>query len=103
VPPSLGNLPRINQGRQVETDDIHLQFDSIVVLNHGANDGIVNLPPQIILQSRQRVQSESRVSLTSVSCRFATPTKHENTCEIGLRSAQPARDEGRSSLEHEAR
>ena len=34
---SLGNLPRINQGRQVEADDIHLQFDSIVVLNHSAN------------------------------------------------------------------
>jgi hypothetical protein len=40
--PSLSNLPRINQGRQVEADSIHLQFDSIVVLNHGANDSILN-------------------------------------------------------------
>jgi len=40
--PSLGNLPRINQGRQVEADDIHLQFDSIVVLNHSADNSILD-------------------------------------------------------------
>ena len=39
---SLDNLPRINQRREVEADDVHLQFDSIVVLNHGANDGILD-------------------------------------------------------------
>ena len=38
----LDNLPRINQRSEVKTDDIHLQFDSIVVLNHGANDGILD-------------------------------------------------------------
>jgi len=41
---SVDHLLRINQRREVETDDIHLQFDSIAVLNHGANDGILNLP-----------------------------------------------------------
>jgi hypothetical protein len=32
----------MNQGRKVEADDIHLQFDSIVV-NHGANEGVLDL------------------------------------------------------------
>ena len=41
-PISLDNLPRITQHREVETDDVHLWFDSIVVLNHGAYDGILN-------------------------------------------------------------
>src|SRR6516162_2656222 len=41
---SVDHLLRINQRREVETDDIHMQFDSIAVLNHGANDGILNLP-----------------------------------------------------------
>jgi len=40
----LGNLPRINQRREIKADNIHLQFDSIVVLNHGANNCIFNLP-----------------------------------------------------------
>jgi hypothetical protein len=39
---SLNNLPRIDQRREVETDNIHLSLDSIVVLNHGANDGILD-------------------------------------------------------------
>jgi len=34
---SPDNLLRINQRREVEADNIHLQFGSIVVLNHGAN------------------------------------------------------------------
>jgi len=51
----------------------------------------------------RRICAISGVISNEWSCRFATPTKHENTCEIGLRSTQPARDEGRSSLEHEAR
>ena len=38
----LDNLPRINQRSEVKTDDIHLQFDSIVVVNHGTNDSILN-------------------------------------------------------------
>jgi hypothetical protein len=41
-PASLNNLPRINQRREVEADNIHLQFDPIVVLNHGANNGILD-------------------------------------------------------------
>ena len=41
---SLDNLPRINQRREVETDDVHLQFGLIAVLNHGTNDGVLNLP-----------------------------------------------------------
>jgi len=40
---SLDNLPKVNQRRKVEADDSHLQFGSIVVLNHGANDGILDL------------------------------------------------------------
>src|SRR6516225_8742856 len=39
---SLDNLPRINQRRQVEADNIHLQFDYILVLNHGADDSILD-------------------------------------------------------------
>ena len=39
----LNDLVRINQRREVETNDVYLQFDSIVVLNHGANDGILDL------------------------------------------------------------
>ena len=41
---SLDNLPRINQRREVETYDIHLYFGFIAVLNHGANDSILNFP-----------------------------------------------------------
>jgi hypothetical protein len=40
----IDNLPRINQRREIETDNIHLQFDSIIVVNHGANDGILDFP-----------------------------------------------------------
>ena len=40
--PSFDNLPRINQRREVEAVDVHLQFDSIVVVNHGANYGVLN-------------------------------------------------------------
>jgi hypothetical protein len=36
---SLDNPPRINQRCQVEADNINLQFDSVIVLDHGANDG----------------------------------------------------------------
>jgi len=39
---SLDDLPHINQRREIEADNIHLQFDSIGVLNHGANDGILD-------------------------------------------------------------
>jgi len=42
VLPSFDNLPRINQRREVEAVDVHLQFDSIVVVNHGANYGVLN-------------------------------------------------------------
>jgi len=41
---SLDNLPRINQRREVQADNIHLEFDSIIVLNHGAYDGILDSP-----------------------------------------------------------
>ena len=34
---------RINQRREVETHDIDLQLGFIAVLNHGANDGILDL------------------------------------------------------------
>ena len=40
--PSFDNLPRINQRREVEADDVHLQFDSIVVLNYGLHDSILD-------------------------------------------------------------
>jgi len=40
---SLDNLPGVDQRREVETDNIHLQFDTIV-LNHGANDSILDFP-----------------------------------------------------------
>jgi hypothetical protein len=43
-PISLDNLPPIDQRREVKADNIHLQFDSILVLNHGANDSILDLP-----------------------------------------------------------
>jgi hypothetical protein len=41
---SLDHLPRINQRREVEADNIHLQFDSVGVVNHGANNGILSFP-----------------------------------------------------------
>ena len=37
---SLDNLSGINQRREVEADNIHLQLESIGVLNHGTNDGL---------------------------------------------------------------
>jgi len=40
---SLDNLPRINQRREVETHNVHLSLESIGVLNHGANDSILDL------------------------------------------------------------
>ena len=45
-PVSLDHLPRINQGREVQADNIHLQFDSIVVLNHGSNEELVYSPKE---------------------------------------------------------
>ena len=42
VLPSFDNLPRINQRREVEADDIHLQFDSIIVLNHSADNSVLD-------------------------------------------------------------
>ena len=44
TPHSLNDLLRINQRREVEADNIHLQFDSIVFLNHRADDGILDFP-----------------------------------------------------------
>jgi len=38
----IDNLAPLGQLRDVEADDIHLQFDSIGMLNHGANDSILN-------------------------------------------------------------
>jgi len=38
----IDNLAPVGQRRDVEADDIHLQFDSIGMLNHGANDSILN-------------------------------------------------------------
>jgi len=35
-------MPRVNQRRQVETDEVHLQVDFAPESNHGANDGILN-------------------------------------------------------------
>jgi hypothetical protein len=43
-PISLNNVPRINQRREVEANNIHLQFDSIVVLNHSADNSILDFP-----------------------------------------------------------
>jgi hypothetical protein len=43
-PISLDNLPRVDQSRQVEADDVYLQFDSVIVLNHSADDGILDFP-----------------------------------------------------------
>jgi hypothetical protein len=40
---TVNDLPIVNQRRQVESDHIHLQFDSIGVLNHGFHDGILDL------------------------------------------------------------
>ena len=39
---SLDNLPSINQRSEVEADNIHLQFHSIVVVNHGAHYRVFN-------------------------------------------------------------
>ena len=33
-----------HQRREIEADNIHLQFDSIGVLSRGANNGVLNLP-----------------------------------------------------------
>jgi len=35
-------LLRIDQRREVEADNIYLQFDSIGVLHHGAYDGVLD-------------------------------------------------------------
>jgi hypothetical protein len=40
---AINNPRQVNQRREVQTDNIHLQFDSIVVVNHSANDGILDL------------------------------------------------------------
>jgi hypothetical protein len=37
-------LTRINQRRQVESDDVHLKFDLIAVLNYGSNDSVLDFP-----------------------------------------------------------
>ena len=39
---SLDHLPRVNKRREVEADDIHLLFGAIGVLDHGANDSILD-------------------------------------------------------------
>ena len=39
---SLDNLPRIDQRYEVEPDNIYLQLDSIVVVNHGAHYRVFN-------------------------------------------------------------
>ena len=42
---SLHNLPRINQRREVQADNIHLlKLGFAPELNHGANDSILDLP-----------------------------------------------------------
>ena len=38
----LDNLPRINQRGEVEADNVHLEFDYILILNHGADDSILD-------------------------------------------------------------
>jgi hypothetical protein len=37
-------LDERHQRREVEADNIHLQFDSIGVLSHGAKNGILIFP-----------------------------------------------------------
>ena len=40
---SLPNdLPLLNQRPEVKSDNVKLQFDSIVVMNHGAHHGILD-------------------------------------------------------------
>ena len=41
---SLDNLSGINQRREVEANNIYLQLGAIVVLDHGADDGILDFP-----------------------------------------------------------
>jgi len=43
-PVSPDNLPGINQCREVEADDIHLQFGAIIVLNDSADNSILDFP-----------------------------------------------------------
>ena len=40
---SLDNLPRIDQRREVEADDVHLRLET-AMLNHSANDASSILP-----------------------------------------------------------
>jgi hypothetical protein len=40
---SLDNLPRINQRCQVQADNVNLQLGAVDLLNHGPNDGVINL------------------------------------------------------------
>ena len=42
-PISLDNLPRIDQCREVEPDNVHPQVGPFGVFDHGANDGILDL------------------------------------------------------------
>jgi hypothetical protein len=56
----LDNLARINQCREVEADNIHLQIDSIGVLNHSAYDGILDLAV---------VQVFTRILSPTLNCR----------------------------------
>ena len=73
---SLDNLPRINQRHKVEADDVYLWFDSIVVLNHGANHSIFNFP---VVQ----VDADSR--LTSCGIQWLKPTRLDHSFSLTLR------------------
>jgi len=46
----LDNLPRINQRREVETDNIHPQFGAIGELNYDAHHGILNFAARLTLK-----------------------------------------------------
>ena len=64
---SPDSLPRINQRREVEADNIHLQFCSIVVLNHGANcDPRISAEPEsIALSARYSRAPSNRIASLS--------------------------------------
>jgi len=96
----IDNLPRINQRREIETDNIHLQFDSIIVVNHGANDGILDFPvvqvhadfvtdfelPVVWLlcgwHGKQCIKNRSR-SRDQRAERQARSCDGENVCDLG--------------------
>jgi hypothetical protein len=70
-------LPRINQRREVETDNIHLQFETVAVVNHGSNDSILDLA---VMQVHANFVADVELSIAAPSNVFSEASR----CQLGL-------------------